>query len=71
MMKSITINEQAERQQRVDFARGNVQLEGFTLDAETECLFERYIKGEIDGDELVKLSLSSIQEDFRGRENLN
>lgn len=69
MMKSITANEQAERQQRVNFARGNVQLEGFTLDAESECLIERYIKGEIDGEELVELSLSSIQEDFRVREN--
>ncbi len=57
----LTVNEQAERQQRVDFARGNVQLEEFTLDAEMECLIERYVKGEIDGDELVQLSLSSIQ----------
>lgn len=61
MMKSITANEQAERQQRVDFARGNVQLEEFILDAETEHIIERYVKGEIDGDEMIQLSLSSIQ----------
>jgi len=68
-MKPFFVDEKTERQQRVDFARGNVQLEGFTLDAETEHLLERYTKGEIDGDELVELSLSSIQEDFRVREN--
>lgn len=60
-MKSITTNEQAERRQRVDFAKGNVQLEGFALDAETERIIERYVSGEIDGDELIQLSLSSIQ----------
>ncbi len=54
-------NEQSERQQRVDFARGSVQLEGFALDAKTERIIERYVKGEIDGDELIQLSLSSIQ----------
>jgi uncharacterized membrane protein len=70
-MKPFFVDEKAERQQRVDFARGNIQLEGFTLDAESERLMERYVKGEIDGDELVALSLSSIQEDFRVRENLN
>lgn len=59
-MKPFFVDERAECQQRVDFARGNVQLEGFTLDAETECLIERYVTGEIDGDELIKLSLSSI-----------
>jgi len=60
-MKPFFVDEKTERQQRVDFAKGNVQLEGFTLDAETECLIERYVTGEIDGDELIQLSLSSIQ----------
>jgi uncharacterized membrane protein len=59
-MKSIIANERSERQQRVDFARGNIQLEGFNLDAATESIIERYVKGEIDGDELIQLSLSSI-----------
>jgi len=70
-MKPFIADEQFERQQRVDFARGNVQLEGFTSDAESELLLERYIKGEVDGDELVELTLSSIEADFRVRENLN
>lgn len=60
MMVYIAASEQAERQQRVDFARGNVQLEGYALDAETERIIERYVSGEIDGDELIQLSLSSI-----------
>lgn len=60
-MKSITANEQVERQQRVDFARGNVQLEGFILDAETEHIIERYVRGEISADEQMLLILSSIQ----------
>lgn len=70
-MKSITANEQVERQQRVDFAKGNVQLEGFALDAEAELIIERYVQGEIDGDEMIGQMLASIEEDFRVRENLN
>ncbi len=64
MMKPFFADEQAERQERVDFARGNVQLEGFVLDAGTEHICERYVRGEIDGDEVIDLVLSSIQNEI-------
>lgn len=39
--------ERYERQAAFDFARANVRLEGFVLDAETEALAARYVAGEI------------------------
>lgn len=39
--------ERYERQAAFDFARANVRLEGFVLDAGTEALAARYVAGEI------------------------
>jgi hypothetical protein len=44
----IDVTERATRQAAVDFARHSVGLEGFSLNAEAEALFARYIHGEID-----------------------
>ncbi len=61
MQRLISENEQAERQQRVDFAKGNIQLEGLTLDAETEKIVQKYIIGEITADEQMSLMFSFIR----------
>lgn len=61
MHKIISENEHAKRQQRVDFARGNIELEGFTLDDETKQISEKYINGEISGDEHMELIISSLR----------
>jgi hypothetical protein len=43
------------RQEAVDFARGNVRLEGFVLSPEVEAIFARYIRGEITHEETTRL----------------
>jgi hypothetical protein len=50
----ISSEERARRQAAVDFARGSVRLEGFTLSAEIEAINQRYIDGEITGEEHVE-----------------
>lgn len=40
--------ERATRQAAVDFARHSIGLEGFSLNADAEALFARYINGELD-----------------------
>lgn len=47
----ISAEESARRKAAIDYARGSVRLEGFVLDAEVERLNQRYITGEISGDE--------------------
>jgi hypothetical protein len=47
----ISAEESARRKAAIDYARGSVRLEGFVLDAEVEQLNQRYISGEISGDE--------------------
>ncbi len=61
MHKVISENERAKRQQRVDFAKGNVELEGFKIDDETKQISEKYINGEITGDEHVELIFARIR----------
>jgi DNA-damage-inducible protein J len=52
--------ELAERRKAVDFARVNVELEGFKIAPECETLAEQYITGEIDLDRLRKDVLKQI-----------
>jgi len=44
--------EESERRKIWTYARHSLWLEGFTLAAEDEALFERYIRGEITRSEL-------------------
>jgi hypothetical protein len=45
--------EQARRQEAVDFARGSVRLSGFPLSPAVEAISGRFIRGEIDSDEHI------------------
>lgn len=45
--------ERQYRQDAVDHARASVRLSGFTLSAEGEALFARYVLGELDSDDLT------------------
>jgi hypothetical protein len=45
--------ERGRRQNAIDFARASVELEGFTLSAEVEAINQRYIDGELTGDEHI------------------
>ena len=45
--------ERAKRKKAIDSARASIELEGFTLSPEVEAINQRYIDGEIDGDEHV------------------
>ncbi|MDR3300250.1 MAG: antitoxin VbhA family protein [Candidatus Accumulibacter sp.] len=47
----LTAKELLERREAVDFARANVELEGFKAAPEFEVLTERYASGEIDLEE--------------------
>jgi len=53
----ISASERAERQNAIDYARRSVGYEGFTLPAEYEALSVRYVNGEIDNDEMNRLTL--------------
>ena len=48
----ISAEERQKRQDNLNFARGNVRLEGFILDDETEALYARYVNGELNRPEL-------------------
>lgn len=50
---SISKEERAWRQASVAAARGSVRLEGFVLDADIKRISQRYIDGELSGDEHV------------------
>lgn len=54
--------ERAKRKEAIDFARGNVRLEGFILDEATERLNARYVAGELTSEELTReiLRISGI-----------
>ena len=47
----ISDEERAIRKADIDFARGNVRLEGFILPPEVEEINRRFIEGELSGDE--------------------
>lgn len=46
------------RKAAIDRARGSVRLEGFVLSAEVEAINQRFINGEITGDEHVAAILA-------------
>ncbi len=46
-VRLISDQERARRETAVRFARNSVRLEGFTLSADAEALFTRYINGEL------------------------
>jgi len=51
----ITAEERRRRQEAVDYARASVGLEGFKLSEADEAHAERFINGEIDINEFVKV----------------
>ncbi len=50
---TISNDERCRRQKAIDYARGSVRLEGFTLDLDIEVLNQRYIDGELTRAELT------------------
>lgn len=50
---SLSIEERQKRQRAVDYARGSVRLEGFTLSPEVEKINRRFVNGELSPAELV------------------
>lgn len=52
---NITPNEQRKRQAAVDFARASIGLEGFQLAPDTERIAQRFIHGEIDFNEFMRV----------------
>ena len=51
-----------KRQDAVDFARASVGLEGFRTSPDDDAIAKRFVNGEIDFSELMKLPHESIQE---------
>lgn len=51
-MAPIAPEEQARRQEAIDWARHSIGLSGFTLSDEAEALFARYVQGEMNRDKL-------------------
>ena len=49
----ISDDERRRRQKAIDYARGSVRLEGFTLDPDIEALNQRYVDGELTRAELT------------------
>lgn len=56
----ISDEEKIARKKSIDFARGNVRLEGIILTPEQEVLNERFIAGEISQEEFTSMSLEKI-----------
>ena len=52
-LPKIPAEERARRQKAVDFARGSVRLEGFTLSEEVEAINRRFVDGELTSAEHV------------------
>ena len=53
-MSAASKEEMVRRKKAVDFARGNIGLEGFKISPEQETLVQRYVNGEIKLAELLK-----------------
>ncbi|WP_010188169.1 antitoxin VbhA family protein [Sphingomonas sp. PAMC 26605] len=51
---SLGAEEQTLRLEAVNFARGSVRFEGFTLSPEVEAINDRYVSGELDSDQHVE-----------------
>jgi hypothetical protein len=54
----IDADERSRRTASVDYARGSVRLEGFTLSPEVEEMNRRYIAGELSSKELTAAILA-------------
>jgi hypothetical protein len=52
---ALTATELLARRKAVDFARANVELEGFKVDPEDRALAERFVAGEFDLDEYLAM----------------
>ncbi|MDR1164165.1 MAG: antitoxin VbhA family protein [Candidatus Accumulibacter sp.] len=52
---ALSATELLARRQAVDFARANVELEGFKVSPEDNALAERYASGEFDFDEYLAM----------------
>ncbi|MEN9868757.1 MAG: hypothetical protein RL748_4347 [Pseudomonadota bacterium] len=52
---NIPPDEQRKRQAAVNFARASVGLEGFQLAPDTESIAQRFINGEIDFNEFMRV----------------
>ena len=59
---NITPDEQAKRQAAVNTARASVGLEGFQLTPDTEHIAQRFINGEIDFNEFMRVPPMLAQE---------
>jgi hypothetical protein len=55
----ISAREYRRRKQAMDFARASVSLSGFKISPETEALSRRFINGELELDEVIKIALES------------
>lgn len=56
----ITADERCSREKAAKSARANLRLSGFKISEETEVLTRRYINGEIELAEIIKLVHDSI-----------
>ena len=56
----ITEDERKRRKAAVDYARASVGLEGFKLSSDDEKHAERFINGEIDLSDFVKIRTGSV-----------
>jgi hypothetical protein len=54
----ISDEERARRKAAIEYGRGSVRLEGFTLSPEAEALNQRYIDGELTREELTQAILA-------------
>ncbi|WP_426422555.1 antitoxin VbhA family protein [Bradyrhizobium genosp. A] len=54
----ISAEERARRKVSVDYARGSVRLEGFVVSSFFDEMNQRYIDGEISGEELTAAILA-------------
>jgi hypothetical protein len=55
-------NERRRRQAAIDFARGNVRLEGFIVSPQGEAVSQRYIEGELTIAQFVQAMMDLARE---------
>jgi hypothetical protein len=56
----ITAAESSERRRAAKSARASTLLSGFKISPETEALTQKYINGEIEFEEIIKIVLASV-----------